>query len=68
MRFGLWLEPEMVKPDSDLYRTHPDWVLHMPHRRRTALLGRGLPLDLPAGDHASVLVRLQRIDITESKL
>ncbi|MEV6841906.1 alpha-galactosidase [Actinoplanes sp. NPDC051411] len=37
MRFGLWLEPEMVNPDSDLYRTHPDWVLHMPHRRRTEM-------------------------------
>ncbi|MFG1711085.1 alpha-galactosidase [Nonomuraea sp. M3C6] len=37
MRFGLWVEPEMVNPDSDLYRRHPDWVLHMPHRRRTTL-------------------------------
>jgi alpha-galactosidase len=37
MRFGLWLEPEMVNPDSDLYRAHPDWVLHMPHRRRTEM-------------------------------
>ena len=27
MEFGLWFEPEMVNPDSDLYRTHPDWVL-----------------------------------------
>lgn len=29
MEFGLWLEPEMVNPDSDLYRTHPDWVLRV---------------------------------------
>ncbi|WP_019065190.1 alpha-galactosidase [Streptomyces prunicolor] len=35
MRFGLWVEPEMVNPDSDLYRAHPDWVLHHPTRRRT---------------------------------
>lgn len=35
MRFGLWVEPEMVNPDSDLYREHPDWVLHFPNRRRT---------------------------------
>ena len=34
MGFGVWVEPEMVNPDSDLYRTHPDWVLHHPHRRR----------------------------------
>ena len=28
MEFGIWLEPEMVNPDSDLYRAHPDWVLN----------------------------------------
>jgi alpha-galactosidase len=27
MGFGLWVEPEMVNPDSDLYRAHPDWIL-----------------------------------------
>lgn len=27
MEFGIWFEPEMVNPDSDLYRVHPDWVL-----------------------------------------
>jgi alpha-galactosidase len=27
MQFGIWVEPEMVNPDSDLYRTHPDWIL-----------------------------------------
>jgi alpha-galactosidase len=37
MRFGLWVEPEMVNPDSDLYRAHPDWVLHLPGRPRTEL-------------------------------
>jgi alpha-galactosidase len=35
MQFGLWVEPEMVNPDSDLYRAHPDWVLHFPGRPRT---------------------------------
>jgi alpha-galactosidase len=35
MDFGLWLEPEMVNPDSDLYRAHPDWVIHTPGRTRT---------------------------------
>ena len=30
MEFGLWFEPEMVNPDSDLYRAHPDWVLQAP--------------------------------------
>lgn len=28
MDFGIWVEPEMVNPDSDLYRTHPDWAYH----------------------------------------
>ncbi|MCC3761477.1 alpha-galactosidase [Glycomyces sp. TRM65418] len=37
MRFGIWVEPEMVNPDSDLYRQHPDWVYHQPHRRRTEI-------------------------------
>ena len=31
MEFGLWIEPEMVNPDSDLYRAHPEWVLGDPH-------------------------------------
>jgi len=35
MSFGLWVEPEMVNPDSDLYRAHPDWVLHFPGRQRS---------------------------------
>ncbi len=30
MDFGLWVEPEMVNPDSDLFRAHPDWVLSVP--------------------------------------
>jgi alpha-galactosidase len=32
MEFGLWVEPEMVNPDSDLFRAHPDWVLASPGR------------------------------------
>ncbi|MEH1058771.1 alpha-galactosidase [Micromonospora sp. CPCC 206171] len=32
MQFGLWVEPEMVNPDSDLFRAHPDWVLATPGR------------------------------------
>jgi len=35
LMFGLWMEPEMVSPDSDLYRAHPDWCLHAEGRRRT---------------------------------
>lgn len=35
MKFGLWVEPEMINVDSDLYRHHPDWILHFPGRPRT---------------------------------
>ncbi|WP_369231432.1 alpha-galactosidase [Streptomyces sp. R21] len=35
MRFGIWVEPEMVNPDSELYRAHPDWVQFQPGRNRT---------------------------------
>lgn len=35
MQFGLWVEPEMVNPDSNLYRAHPDWVIHFPNRARS---------------------------------
>lgn len=49
LQFGLWVEPEMVSPASDLYRAHPDWCLHVPHRPRTE--GRHqLVLDLSRDD------------------
>lgn len=38
LKFGLWIEPEMVNEDSDLYREHPDWVLQVPGRK--PVLGR----------------------------
>jgi len=35
MDFGLWIEPEMVNPNSDLYHAQPDWVIHFPTRPRS---------------------------------
>lgn len=32
MKFGIWMEPEMISPDSDLYRAHPDWAIQVPGR------------------------------------
>lgn len=32
MKFGIWFEPEMISPDSDLYRAHPDWAFAIPGR------------------------------------
>ncbi|EKN66765.1 alpha-galactosidase [Neobacillus bataviensis LMG 21833] len=49
MKFGLWVEPEMVSPDSDLYRKNPDWCLHVPKRDRT-LSRNQLVLDLSRED------------------
>ncbi|ELC8398886.1 alpha-galactosidase [Clostridium perfringens] len=33
MDFGIWIEPEMVNKDSELYRSHPDWIIHDPNRK-----------------------------------
>jgi alpha-galactosidase len=32
IKFGIWLEPEMVNPKSELYQNHPDWILKLPNR------------------------------------
>lgn len=32
LKFGIWIEPEMINPDSDLYRAHPDWAFQVPGR------------------------------------
>ena len=49
MKFGLWVEPEMISPDSELYRAHPDWCIHAGNRMR--IEGRHqLVLDLTRAD------------------
>ncbi|MBL4951562.1 alpha-galactosidase [Neobacillus sp. YIM B02564] len=55
MQFGLWVEPEMVSPDSELYRLHPDWCLHVPGRKRT-LSRNQLVLDLSREDVCDWLI------------
>ena len=35
LKFGIWYEPEMISPDSDLYRAHPDWAIHVPGRKKS---------------------------------
>lgn len=59
MDFGLWVEPEMVSPDSDLYRRHPDWCLHTPDRERPTMRGQ-LALDMAREDVREYL--LGRLD------
>jgi alpha-galactosidase len=67
MDFGLWVEPEMVNPNSDLYRKHPDWVLNFPGRPQTE--GRNqLVLNLARPDvHAYVLEWLDKL-LTENDI
>ncbi|MCL2023487.1 MAG: alpha-galactosidase [Oscillospiraceae bacterium] len=55
LKFGIWFEPEMVNPDSNLYRAHPDWALAMPTRPRT--LGRNqMVLDMSRKEVQDYLV------------
>jgi len=49
MEFGLWVEPEMINPDSDLYRAHPDWALSAPGRPRPTARNQ-LVLDMRRAD------------------
>jgi alpha-galactosidase len=61
MRFGLWVEPEMVNPDSDLYRAHPDWVYHFAGRTRSRYRNQ-LVLNLARPDVAEwVFATLDRL-------
>lgn len=49
MAFGLWVEPEMVNPDSELYRAHPDWALNLAGRDRPTARNQ-LVLDMTRQD------------------
>ncbi|MBU3113978.1 alpha-galactosidase [Clostridium lacusfryxellense] len=55
LQFGLWFEPEMVSPDSDLYRLHPDWCLHVPNRTRSQARTQ-LVLDLSRTDVCDYII------------
>ena len=57
MQFGLWVEPEMVSPDSDLYRKHPDWCLHVAGRQRTQARNQ-LVLDLSREEVCNALIEM----------
>ncbi|RAO48635.1 Alpha-galactosidase [Micromonospora saelicesensis] len=82
LQFGLWVEPEMVNPDSDVFRAHPDWVLAVPGRlppawRHQQVLDLGRPeaydyvlerLDTLLTDHPGIryLKWDQNRDLTEA--
>ncbi|TDC73361.1 alpha-galactosidase [Micromonospora sp. KC606] len=61
MQFGLWVEPEMINPDSDLARRHPEWIMATgdrlpPEARHQQVLNLGHP-----GAYAYLLERLDRL-------
>lgn len=71
LKFGIWLEPEMISPDSDLYRAHPDWALQIPGRS-PALARNQLVLDFSRADvrdavYAQVSAVLRSADISYVK-
>ena len=46
VKFGIWIEPEMVNPKSELYEKHPDWIIRLPNRPENYSRNQ-LVLDLP---------------------
>lgn len=55
LMFGIWVEPEMINEDSNLYRTHPDWAIKIPNRDHS--LGRNqCVLDLTRNDVQDYLI------------
>jgi len=67
MKFGVWVEPEMVNPDSDLYRAHPNWVFHFPNRPRTEQR-RQLMLNFARPDAAEHIFRVLDTRLTENEI
>lgn len=67
MKFGLWVELEMVNPDSDLYRAHPDWALQTPGR--TSSQGRNqLVLDFSRAEVVDHIYDMIAAILSESKV
>lgn len=67
MKFGLWIEPEMVNPQSDLYRAHPDWILHFPERTRTLLRNQSI-LNLARADVQDYLIGIFDTLLSDSSI
>ncbi|MBU3160685.1 alpha-galactosidase [Clostridium frigoris] len=56
LQFGLWFEPEMISPNSNLYKLHPDWCLHVPNRTRSQARTQ-LVLDLSRKDVCDYIIK-----------
>jgi alpha-galactosidase len=56
LQFGLWFEPEMVSPESELYRKHPDWCIHVQGRNRSTARDQ-LILDLSRDEVCDYIIK-----------
>lgn len=71
MKFGLWFEPEMVSPDSDLYRAHPDWAISVNGRTPVQIRNQYI-LDLSRNEVCEYVINavcdvLEKADISYVK-
>lgn len=67
MKFGLWFEPEMVNKDSDLYRSHPDWIIRTPGRHTSH--GRSqYVLDFSRNEVVDRIYQMMAKLLTEAKI
>ncbi|MDD3278699.1 MAG: alpha-galactosidase [Lachnospiraceae bacterium] len=67
MKFGVWIEPEMVNPDSDLYREHPEWIYC--YKNREVLMGRNqYMLDMTNGEVIDYLTQIFHKLLSENKI
>jgi alpha-galactosidase len=67
MDFGIWVEPEMVNPDSDLYRKHPDWVYYFEHRDATEMRNQ-LVLNLAREDVREFILQFMDKLLSENNI
>jgi alpha-galactosidase len=67
MDFGLWVEPEGVNPDSDLYRAHPDWVLNFTGRPRSEARNQ-LVLNMARDDVRDYMLKMLDRLLTENEI
>ena len=65
IQFGIWMEPEMISPDSDLFRAHPDWCIHIPGRESITSRHQ-LTLDLSRQDVQDFIVQVVSDTLNES--
>ncbi len=67
MGFGLWVEPEMISPNSTLYKTHPDWCIHVQNRPRTQARQQCV-LDLSRQDVQDYIIEFMDRLLSENKI